>query len=65
MHSDGHVCIKWRVDHVSAARRNKLKVAASPQCLGTYGTLPNRHGIGSGSDLQTPQCVKPTVLTTR
>ena len=38
MHSDGQVCIKWRVDHVSAAQRNKLKVAASPQCSGTYGT---------------------------
>ena len=39
MHSDGHVCIKWQVDHVSAARRNKLKVTASPRCSGTYGTL--------------------------
>ena len=43
MHSDGHVCIKWQVDHVSAARRNKLKVAASPRCSGTYGTCCPTH----------------------
>ena len=44
MHSDGHVRIKWQVDHVSAARRNKLKVAASPMEPSQVVMLPNRHG---------------------